>query len=189
MDIKSLLGTVMNADSVSGVGKVANVSEESAKNILGAALPGLLSGALAQAENSETAAGFAGALSQHAKDDTSDIGAFLSGVDLTDGGKIVAHLLGGSSGNTISQIAQQTGASKEETSSVLSAAAPLLMSLLGQQADGQQASGAGVADMMGSLLGGGNVTGLLGSLLGGADADGDGKKDKGGLAGILGKLF
>ena len=191
MDIQSLLSTVMAGDSVAGVGKAANVSSDSTKSILSAALPGLLSGALAQAQNSETAEGFASALTQHAASDTSNISSFLSGVDLADGGKIIQHLLGGNTGSTISQVAQQTGASQEETTSVLSAAAPLLMSLLGQQTGSQQAQGTGIADIMGSLMGGANLTSILGSMTGAADAAGTtaGNTGKTGLAAILKKLF
>lgn len=204
MDISSLLGTVMSGDSVTGLSQAANVSSESTKSILSAALPSLLSGALSQSANSETAEGFASALTQHAASDTSNLSSFLGGVDLTDGGKIISHLLGGSADSTISQISQQTGASTAETSSVLSAAAPLLMSLLGQQTSSQQAAGTGIADIMGTLMGGANVTSLLSGLMGGstaaaaadtlqevsdtaASAAGDAAKT--GLAGLLGKLF
>ena len=189
MDITSLLGTFMASDSVSGLSQAANVSSDNTRSILSAALPALLNGALQQSTNEETAEGFANALTQHAAADTSNIGSFLGGVDLADGGKIISHLLGSGSTNTISQISSQTGASEKETSSVLSAAAPLLMSLLGQQTSSQQSSGVGIGSIMGSLLGGSDVSGILGGLLGGADKDGDGKPDGGLLSGLLGSLF
>ena len=198
MDISSLLGTMMNSESVTGVSQAANVSADSAQNILSAALPSLLSGALNQSQNSETAEGFASALSQHAASDTSSISSFLSGVDLKDGGKIIAHLLGANTSGTVSSIAAQTGASEEETSSVLSAAAPLLMSLLGQTAGSEANAGTGVAGVMSGLLGNANVGSLLTGLLGGsaasaADASqettGSAASAAGGIAGILGKLF
>lgn len=167
MDITSLLSTMTGAESLDGLGKAANVSADSTRSILSAALPSLLSGALSQSQNSETAEGFAHALTQHAAADTSSISSFLGGVDLSDGAKIIAHLLGGSAGSTLSQVAQQTGTSTEQTSNVLSAAAPLLMSLLGQQTSSAQASGTGIASIMGSLLGGGDMSGLLSGLMGG----------------------
>ena len=192
MDINSLLGTLTNSESVSGVAKAANVSPESARSILSSALPSLLSGAVAQSQNEETAAGFASALSQHAASDTSSISSFLSGVDLADGGKIISHLLGSNTQSAVAAAAQSSGASEEETQSVLSAAAPLLMSLLGQQTSSQQASGAGIGGIMSALMGSGDVTGLLSGLLGGGATSGD--KDEAAtpanaLGGILGKLF
>ena len=102
MDITSLLGTLTNSDSLSGLAQTANVSTDSARSILSSALPSLLSGALAQSQDSETASGFANALTQHAASDTSSISSFLGGVDLADGGKILSHLLGTNSASTIS---------------------------------------------------------------------------------------
>ncbi len=189
MDISSLLGTFLQSDSVSGLSKAASVSSDNTRSILSAALPSLLNGALQQSSNEETAESFSKALTQHAEADTSDISSFLGGVDLADGSKIISHLLGSSSESTVSQISKKTGASKEETSSVLSAAAPMLMSLLGQQTKSEQASGAGIGSIMGSLLGGSDVSGILSGLLGGQDKDGDGKADGGILSSLLGGLF
>ena len=167
-------------DSVRGISKAAGVSADSTKSVLSAALPSLLSGAMAQAQNSDTAAGFANALSQHAASDTSSISSFLGGVDLGDSAKIISHLLGGQTGS-VGQIAQQAGVSEADASNILSAAGPLLMSLLGQQTSGAQNSGAGIGDVMGSLLGGVDLGGLLGGLLGGSSS--------GGLGSLLGGLF
>lgn len=192
MDIQSLLGTLTNSESVSGVAQAANVSPESARSILSSALPSLLSGAVAQSQNDETAEGFAAALTQHAASDTSSISSFLSGVDLADGGKIISHLLGSNTQSAVAAAAQSSGASEEETQSVLSAAAPLLMSLLGQQTSGQQASGAGIGGIMSALMGSGDVSGLLSGLLGGAtsgDKDEAASPAQSALGGILGKLF
>ena len=170
MDITSLLGTLTNSDSISGLAQTANVSADSVKGILSSALPSLLSGAVAQSQDSETAEGFANALTQHAASDTSSISSFLSGVDLKDGGKILSHLLGGKTESTVSEAAQQNGATAEQTSAVLSAAAPLLMSLLGQQTGSETASGTGIADIMSSLTGGSDVSSILSGLLGGGAA-------------------
>lgn len=210
MDITSLLGTLTDSDSLSGLAKTADVSADSARSILGSALPSLLSGALAQSKNSDTAAGFANALSQHAASDTSSISSFLNGVDLADGGKIIAHLLGANSASTISAAAAQSGATAEQTSTVLSAVAPLLMSLLGQQTSSQQASGAGIGGIMSALMGGSDVSGILSGLMGGgasaaqdtladltdtaaetaaAVSQAASAKKPAGLLGLLGKLF
>lgn len=170
MDISFLLSTLTDSESINGLAQAADVSADSARGILSSALPSLLSGALSQSEDSSTAEGFANALTQHAASDTSSIASFLSNVDLTDGGKIIAHLLGANANSTLSQAAQQTGTSTAQASNVLSAAAPLLMSLLGQQTSNQQASGAGIGSIMGSLLGGTDVSGLLTGLLGGGSA-------------------
>lgn len=200
MDISSLLGVFMSGDSVGQLSQTANISAEETKSVLSAALPQLLNGALGQAKDSETAEGFANALSQHAAADTSNISSFLGGADLADGAKIVSHLLGDSASSTVSQVSEKAGVSEEQTSSILSAAAPLLMSLLGQETSSQQSadSGLDISGILGSMLGNVDLGGMLSGLLGGgasqesasstaASASSSGKK-KGLLETLLGFL-
>ena len=125
MDISSLVGTLMSADSLQSVGKTSKTDSKTVQSVLGAALPALLGSAQAQSQDAST--GFAEALLSHSKADTSDIASFLNKVDMEDGGKIVNHLL---DADSLSAIAKKAGVSKRDTASVLSTAAPLLMSLL-----------------------------------------------------------
>ena len=117
----------------------------------------------------------------------------MSKVDLQDGGKIVGHLLGGDQNAVVEEAAQRAGLSAKDTGNVLSAAAPLLMSLLGQEAASQQSNNsAAVGGLMGSLLQNVDMGSLLTGLLGGgtaqqASSSGNGKKQ--GLAGLLGNLL
>ena len=171
MDISALLGTVMSDDSVNGMSQTTAVSDAETRSILTAALPVLLGGALNQSNNSNTAAGFANALTQHSANNTSNLNSFFGNVDTDDGAKIVDHLFGANSDQIVAQIAGNSGVKKSDVKKVLAAAAPLLMSLLGQEVNTQQQtnSNAGVANIMGSLLGGGgnSTASLLAGLLGG----------------------
>ena len=164
MDLNTLIGTMLSSDSIKSISKASGASQKDVKAVLSSALPGLLNGAAQQANNSQTAAGFAGALAQHAKSDTRDLGSFLSGVDLADGGKIIAHLLGANTTAATQQTASASGVDAAKVAKILAVAAPLLMSLLGQQTS--QSSGSAVGTLMNSLLGGGNAGSLIGSLLG-----------------------
>ena len=130
MDLTSLLSTMLSVDSVGSISQTAGVSIGEAQSVLGSALPSLLNGALEQSKGDDTAAGFDNALAQHAADDTSNVASFFSKVDLTDGSKIISHLLGGD-GQAVSSISMKAGVSQKGTANILSAAAPLLMSLLG----------------------------------------------------------
>ena len=94
MDITSLIGTLLSSDSITGVSKTTKASSNDVQSILAAALPALLSGAQAQAEDKNTAASFTKALATHGKKDTSDLSSFLGKVDMDDGSKIINHLLG-----------------------------------------------------------------------------------------------
>ena len=171
MDLTALLGTIQSDGSTEGISRASGVSNDQTKSILGSALPMLLGGALSQSTGSGTASGFASALTQHAADNTANVGTFMQNVDLKDGEKIVSHLLGANSEAIIAQIAGNAGVKKTDVKKVLAAAAPLLMSLLGKETQQQQQanSSLGVASIMGSLLGGGgsNTASLLTGLLGG----------------------
>ena len=194
MDINSLLGTVLSSDSINQMSQTTNVSAEGVQNVLSSALPSLLNGALAQSNGADTAEGFAGALTQHAAADTNDLSAFLSNVDLQDGGKIVGHLLGGDQSAVVEEAAQRAGISAADSGNVLSAVAPLLMSLLGKEAASQQSNNsAAVSGLMGSLLQNVDMGSLLTGLLGGGAAQNTGSassgKKKSGLAGLLENLL
>jgi len=188
MDISSLLNTFLSSDSVSQLSQSANVSADEAKSVLSSALPQLLNGALSQSKDSETAEGFANALSQHASSDISNIGSFLSGVDLDDGSKIVSHLLGSGASAAVSEASQKAGVSEEKTSTILSSVAPLLMSLLGQETSSQQSadSSLDISGILGSLMGNTDLSGMLSGLLGGGSADSSSSSGKtGGLLDTL----
>ncbi len=174
MDIKDLMSKMLSADALAGLGSLTGTSEKDVKGVLSSALPALLNGAKGQADDSATAEGFVGALSDHAKVDTADISSFISGIDLEDGGKIIGHLLGGNAEKTTAEAAEKAGVEKGAAGNILSAAAPLLMSLLGQQTssgdDAASNNSSGIAGLMGSLLGNVDLGSLLGGLFGGSDS-------------------
>ena len=171
MDLTALMSAMLSEESIENLGAKAESSPEEVRSVLGSALPLLLNGANAQATNQQTAPGFLGALQQHAQDDASNIPSFFGNVDMGDGAKIIAHLLGANTGAQTQAVAQQTGVSQAKTGNILAAVAPLLLTLLGQQAASSSNSSnnnaLGIGSLMGSLLGSGDMTSLLGSMLGG----------------------
>jgi len=171
MDLNALVGTILSQDSISSVAKRTDLSERDVQSVMQSALPLLLNGAKEQANAQATAAGFAGALNQHAQSDTADLPGFFGSVDLDDGAKIVDHLLGAQSAQAV---ARKAGVSSAATQSVLSAAAPLLMSLLGKE---NQKTDNTAAVLMSTLLGNADLSSLIGSVLG-ASTTSSGKKKK-----------
>lgn len=180
MDMNALMNTLLSADAVGGMSQATGASQADVKNVLAAALPQMLGGAQAQATNAQTAESFAGALADHAKADTSDLAAFMSNVDMEDGGKIIGHLLGNNATATAADAADRAGLSAGQTAKILALAAPLLLSLLGQQTQQQpqQNNSLGIGSLMSALLGGGmgnsggnsggmDMSSLLMGLLGG----------------------
>ena len=176
MDLTKLASTLLSSDSISGLSNLTGTSNNDIKNVLSSALPSLLSGATEQAKNENTAESFANALAQHAKDDTSNLSNFLGKVDMADGAKIISHLLGSGKEETVQKAAKAAGVSQNKTSDILSAVAPMLLSLLGQQADEDDDKESGVSGLMGALLDNVDVGSLLSGLISTDTSDKDDKK-------------
>jgi len=152
MDINKLAGVLLGSDSISGLSSLTEVSDKDVNSVLAEALPALLNGAGQQAKGKDTTESFANALAEHAKADTKDVAGFFGNIDLEDGAKIIGHLLGAEKSDVTKKVAKKTGVSDDKTAMILSAAAPLLMSLLGQQADEDDNKNAGVEALIGALL-------------------------------------
>lgn len=173
MDLNSIMGLLLGGSSTSGISQATGANSTDVTSILANALPSLLAGANKQATQTSTATSFAKALQSHAQDDTSNLASFYNNVDLNDGAKIVQHLFGNRTNSTVKAIANQAGVTQNQAASVLSAAAPLMMSLLGQQttaqtktATTQKAKTAQTTNLMSSLLSNVDVTSLVGNMLG-----------------------
>ena len=81
--------------------------------------------------------------------------------------KIIGHLLGNND-DSVKKIAKSSGVSAKETGDILSAAAPLLMSLLGQESASSKKADNNIAlELAGTLLKNVDVGDLIGDLLGG----------------------
>lgn len=165
MDLTKIASTLLSSDSIDGLSELTGSSGSDVSNVLAQALPVLLSGANNQAKDKNTAKSFASALSDHAKADTNNLTKFLGNVDIEDGAKIIGHLLGSGKEDTVKKIAKDSGVSKSQAGTIIDAAAPLLMSLLGQQADEDENKDSGVGDLIGVLLDNVDVGSLLTNLL------------------------
>jgi len=178
MDLSKIAGSLLSSDSLKGLSSLTGASNSDIKNVLSSALPALLNGATEQAKNESTAASFANALAQHAKDDTTDLGSFLGKVDLADGAKIVSHLLGSGKEEIVEKAAKASGVSENKTADILSAIAPMLLSLLGQQAEEDDDKDSGVGNLVGALLENVDVGSLLSGLISTdtSSSSGSGKK-------------
>lgn len=165
MDLSKIAGSLLSSDSLKGLSNLTGADNKDITNVLTSALPSLLSGATEQAKDKKTAEGFATALAQHAKDDTSDLTSFLGNVDLNDGAKIIGHLLGSGKEETVKKAAKASGVSEKKTGDILSAIAPMLLSLLGQQAEEDDDKESGASGLVGALLDNVDVGSLLSGLI------------------------
>jgi hypothetical protein len=173
------------------------VDEATAEQMTRQAIPALLGGMRANAEDPAGAMSLAGALDQHPSD-LIDGGVDLNQVDANDGEKIVGNIFGPNQ----DQVAQTLGGlggsqTGDLIKKLLPILAPIVLAYLSKRFMGQS-QGSGSQDPLGSILGGGAggssnpLNDMLNSMLGGGAASGAPGQPSGGgsildmLGGLLG---
>jgi hypothetical protein len=179
------------------------VDEASAEQAARQAVPALLGGMQANAQDPGGAASLARALGEHAGGDPFE-GLDLDSVDVDDGEAIVGNVFGDNRDQVVNKLGGQ-GGNQGMMAKLLPLLAPLVLSWLAgkfsggqaQAAPGGEGSGGGLGDLLGGaaggglddLLGGGSGGGglgdLLGGLLGGGGGSAAGGSDIGDLLGGL----
>ncbi|WP_028708860.1 DUF937 domain-containing protein [Propionicicella superfundia] len=189
---------------ISQIADRLGVDAATAEAGVAAALPTLLGGMQANAQDPAGAASLVSAL--ETKDSSLvDGGVDLAAVDTADGEKIVRHVFGDNKDQVIATLGSAPGTqSSDLVAKLLPILAPIVLSYLagkflnqGGAAQAQttaQGSG-GIGDLLGGILGGlggsssastgGGLGGLLGGLLGGGASSGSGSDPLGDLLGGL----
>lgn len=164
------------------MGELANklgVDEATAEQAAKTALPTLLAGLQANAEDPAGAQSLESALAQHQDSSLLDGGVSLDQVDEADGEKIVGNVFGDNKSQVVNALSSATGGGDGQSSIIsklLPMLAPIVMAYLAKQFMNKGQSGEGSGD-------GGGLAGMLGGLLGGGGSGG------GGLGGMLGGLL
>lgn len=181
-DLNSI-GSLVSEGGVSAISKRTKVKQSDVAKVLSAGIPALLSGMADNASDPAGAEALTRAAQDHRAVNAANVGDFLKGADLKDGKKILGHVLGDNQNAMIEKIAGEAGVTKGKATSILALAAPLLLSLLGNQNSGNNMLGllGGLLGM--SLLSGNNGGGLLSGLLGG------GSSSSSQSSGLLGSLL
>jgi len=206
--ILDLLGSDLGKSIISGVAGSTGNDTNKTSSVLTMALPVLMKAMQRNASTPQGAEGLMGAI--QGKHDGSILdnlgGLFGGGGDeevKNDGSKILGHVLGSRQHGVEKVISEKSGLDAGSVANILKVAAPILMGMIGKQAQQQNVSSSnGIGDLLGGLLGGNSAAkeqSFLESIL---DADGDGSivddvagmvlggaKKKGGLGGLLGGLF
>jgi len=158
------------------------LSEADTEKAVKSALPALVSGMRANADDPSGAVSLANALGQH-DGSLLEGGVDVNQIDTEDGRKIVKNVFGDNEEAVVNQLGGLGGLDAGSIGKLLPMLAPLLMSFLGKQfgggRDAEKAAssagqagdtGGGIGDLLGGLLGGGGGGGIgdiLGGLLGG----------------------
>jgi OmpA-OmpF porin, OOP family len=153
-----LLGLVKDQLTSAAVGKISEFLGESHENTtkaVGAAVPTLLGSIMEKASSTDGAGSILNLLKDGGHDGSLDLGNALGSGDgisglLSGGAGIISSLLGGKSGGIIDLITSVAGIKKSSSTSLLSMAAPILMSVIGKQVMG---SGMGVSGLASMLMG------------------------------------
>lgn len=213
--ILELLNSDLGKTIISGVSGQTGQSSDKTSSVLKMGLPILMGAMNRNAQSPEGAAGLLGALTgKHNGGILDNLGGLFGGSDsgvsdvMTDGSKILGHVLGGSQNNVANALSNKSGVDAGSVMKILAIAAPILMGFLGKKTKETNVSDQnGIGGLLGGLLGGGNAQAapkqqsMIESIL---DGDGDGsilddvagmvlnsgsKKGGGLLGGLLGGLF
>lgn len=207
--ILDLINSDLGKQIISGIGNQAGTTEGETSSVLTSALPTLINAMQNNTQSEQGAGGLLGALlgGKHDGGMLDNLGGLLGGdgIDTKDGGKILGHVLGGNQANIEAGLSQNTGVSSDKIGMILKMAAPILMAYLANQAKSNNVqNGTDLGGLLGGLLGGQTqqqeAPSMGGSILTSVlDQDGDGQlglgdavsaaTKKGGLGGLLGKLF
>lgn len=200
--ILDLINSDLGKQIVGNISNQVGTSEGETTSVLSSALPQLVNAMQNNASSADGASGLLGALMSGKHGGLLDnIGGMLGGgLDTEDGGKILGHVLGGNQSELENNLSLSSGVPSDKIGSILKMAAPLLMAFLANKAKSNNVqNGSDLGGLLGGLLGGSGTasgTSVLTSVL---DQDGDGQlgindavaavSKKGGLGGLLGKLF
>ena len=106
MDLNSIIGMLTAGNAVNDMGKQFNLSGNQVNSVITAALPTLIGAMQKNTATESGAASLANAFASHMGDSFN-----LSSASLTDGGKILNHILGKDSGNVFSARARRAATS------------------------------------------------------------------------------
>ncbi len=170
-----------------------------AENAVRQAVPALLGGMEANAQDPGGAASLQHAIGQHAGDPFD--GRHLDPIDVSDGEKIVGHVFGDNQQEVVNRLGGGEGGGGI-MGKLLPILAPMVMAWLAGKLGGGQSQGSpaaagegGLDDLLGGLTGGGSGAGggigdLLGGLLGGGGGSSSaGAGDMGDIGDLLGGLL
>lgn len=171
------------------------VDQATATNAVKAALPTLLGGMQANAQQPEGVASLVGAVDNHGSNLVEGDGAVdIDKVDVADGSKIVDNVFGAEKNTVISALGATEGAGGNELiAKLMPMLAPIVLAFLAKQMTGgggaastqASAGNGGIGDLLGGLLGGSSKSGGLGGAIGEALS----KNAGGALGNVLGGLF
>jgi hypothetical protein len=155
----SAVDDILSQIPISQLAGQLGVDEATAEQATRQALPALLGGMEANAQDPKGAQSLADALGQHSPALVQG-GVNLDEVDTNDGEKIVGHVFGEQQGEVVNRLGAVDGAGGQGlVGKLLPMLAPIVLSYLASRMGGgggaKGGGGGGIGDILGGLLGGG----------------------------------
>lgn len=132
--VASLLQQVMTTDNINTLSGMLGTDTKTTQTAVGAAIPALLAALNKEASTAQGATALSNAL---AKDHDGSIldnitGYLSSGGDLTDGNKILGHLLGSNQESIANSLGSVSGLGGQNMNALLAGLAPLVLGAVGK---------------------------------------------------------
>lgn len=170
------------------VAAALGVDRSEAEQATRAAIPALLGGMQANAQDPDGAASLQSALQQH---DGSALGAPVDQIDTQDGQRIVQNVFGDQTNDVVARLGSATpGDGSSLVSKLLPILAPIVMAYLARKLQGGTSGTGGNVSGSAGGDGTGGLGDILGSVLGGAaGGTSSSAATQGGLGDILGQVL
>ncbi|MCM4157422.1 DUF937 domain-containing protein [Gramella sp. AN32] len=153
--ILDLLKTQTGSQLISKAKNETSYNDSEIKALLGAALPLLVSVMVKNSKSSEGAKNLNEALAdpRHNGDLLQNLSSAKSNMLEQEGGKILNHVLGNNQGDISKVLANTLDLDANSVTKVLKIAAPVLLSILGNQKRKDNVNEGSISDLIGSVLG------------------------------------
>jgi hypothetical protein len=206
------LDGLLNMIPIGDIAKKLGIDENVAKAAVSAAVPVIVAGMAANAQDKGGAKSLAGAATRHAKRGKQF--SRVDDVDTVEGDKIASNVFGSNKPAVEKEVAKASGIDPDLIAKIVPIVAPIIIAFIGnmllkkqqeagasgEAAEEQAASGGGIGDLLGGLLGGGGsstssssssgggIGDLLGGLLGGGGSSSS-SSSSGGSGELIGQVL
>lgn len=207
------LDGLLNAIPIGDIAKKLGINEDVAKAAVSAAVPVIVAGMAANAQDKGGAKSLAGAATRHAKRGKQF--SRVDDIDTEEGAKIASNVFGPNKPKVEAEVAKAGGIDPDLIAKIIPIVAPIIIAFIGnmllkkqqesnssaspEAVEEEAASGGGIGDLLGGLLGGGGsssssssgsgggIGDLLGGLLGGSS--GGSSSSSGGSGELIGQVL
>ncbi len=175
--LTSVLKEVMQDENLDQLAEKTNIDRGSIGDVVKDSLPTILEGLNQNTNKKEGAESLVTALAKHSGSLLEDVKkGDLSNLDLSDGAKIISHIFGSNKDDVADEVAKDSDLTKGQSSDILSALAPIIMSALSKEKEDNNLDADGLSGL---------TTTLISSFLG----SGDGSDKLGSIFKLIGKLL